>query len=594
MNMSEFQEENNIVDPNLRRKQQGTQGNSSIVDPNVQRQKRVVTPQEMGFTHEELVKKARPEQDILDRAEKAIERKQREARLLAQAIDESDGEGISEEEFQDLLTQAKDELDDNIPTEEELVNKAMPQKSSVTSLPKDNPTYDLMDELDSEIEKDEADYAKIAKNEDEYDEVEDDSNDHTPNASISFDRENGTASITKFEEKPVKNEDTEKEEAKEEATIIENPFSNFQSGDINFDEENEELDENIDENKLAEKEQKEQLDKLRTLVRQKIRPVAKAFDISSFSISKRPASNIISTPRDNGQKIADWVLMSSQKPIYMRRFSGTEIERLANGGKGRTRLNRALDTWQLIYNHIVDPHKPESLEEWAKATSFLDIDHIYMAIYRANFEGSNYIPYNCTNKACKEKVFLSDNFDIMDMCKFAKKEDKDKFFSILGNETSPASKLYSTEIIPVSEDYAFAFREPSIYNIIFESAVLDEDFVDKFGDLISICTYIDSIYYINKSTMELQPVRTNIYPNNMKKTVKSRIINFSKIISTLDSDQYNTIIAYMQKINESGESLTYQLPEVTCPSCKTVIPAVQQEAQSLVFTRHQLAALATL
>ena len=124
--------------------------------------------------------------------------------------------------------------------------------------------------------------------------------------------------------------------------------------------------------------------------------------------------------------------------------------------------------------------------------------------------------------------------------------------------------------------------------------VLDEDFVEKFGDLVSICTYIDGIYYINKQKMELQPVRTNVYRNNMKKTIKSKIINYSKIISTLDSDQYNTLIAYMQKINESGESLTYQLPEVTCPSCGTVIPATPQEAQSLVFTRHQLAALATL
>ena len=94
--------------------------------------------------------------------------------------------------------------------------------------------------------------------------------------------------------------------------------------------------------------------------------------------------------------------------------------------------------------------------------------------------------------------------------------------------------------------------------------------------------------------MELQPIRTNIYQNNMKKTAKSRIINFSKIISILDSDQYNTLIAYINKINESGNKLTYQLPEVTCPTCKTVIESTPTEAQSMVFTRHQLAALATL
>ena len=581
MNLNEFQNEENmnyVVDPNLVRKQQGTQNNSTAAD---QSKKRKVTPQEMGYTHVEPKKYARPEDPILERMDIAMNRKMNEARLMSQAIEESDGEGITEGEFQDLLVQSGDALDDGIPTLEESYT---PPKSSITGLPVENPTQDLMDELDAELAQDEADYAEeVGIVTFSYEEPEMDIYNSTPNTKATIPQ----VSVVEEEKVAVSTHTTA-------ATLSDTTFSDFESGDINFDKEDEELEENVDENKLAEKEQKEQLDKLRTLVRQKISPVTKAFDISTFSVSKRPAANHVSTPRDKGQKIADWVLMSSQKPIYMRRFSGTEMERLANGGKGRTRLNRALDTWQLIYSHIVDPHKPATLEDWAKVTSFLDIDHIYMAIYRANFEGSNYIPYNCTNDNCKDKVFLSDNFDIMDMCKFANKEAKDKFNSIIGSETNETSGLYSTEIVPVSDDYAFVFREPSIYNIIFESAVLDQEFVDKFGDLISICAYIDDIYYINKEERELQPVRTNVYPNNLKKTVKSRIINFSKYISNLDSDQYNTIIAYMQKINEAGDALTYQLPEVTCPACKTEIPAVKQEAQSLVFTRHQLAALATL
>ena len=530
----------------------------------------------MGFTHEEP-KRERPETPILDRMDVAIARKQREAALMCDAIDEAGGEGITEEEFQDLLVQNKDALDGNdyIPTEEELVERVLPTRSSVTStLPKENHMRDLMEELEAEEDELEDEYYE------EYEPVYEDST---------------TLHYSNISEEPmVDNSPEVQEEIVENDVYADDSFADFESGDINFDEENKKLEENVDEQQLAEQEQKEQLEKLKTLVRQKIRPVSKAFDISSFSISKRPAANVISTPRDKGNKVADWVLMSSNKPIYMRRFSGTELERLGNGGKGRSRLNRTLDTWQLIYDHIVDPHKPDTLENWAKATSFLDIDHIYMAIYRANFEGSNFIPYNCTNRKCKEKVFLSDNFDIMDMCKFADKKDKARFNSILGSETSPASELYSTEVVPVSDDYAFVFREPSIYNIIFESAVLDEEFVEKFGELISICTYIDNIYYINKQTMELQPVVSNTYANNMKKTVKSKIIKFSKIINTLDSDQYNAVYAYMNKINEAGEALTYQLPEVNCPACKTVIPAKPQEAQALVFTRHQLAALATL
>ena len=147
MNLNEFQNDgreivnNNIVDPNLMRRSQGTQGISNSAG-----QRRIVTPQEMGFTHEEKVIPKRPEDSILDRADIAIARKQREAMLMAEAIEESDGEGISEEEFQDLLVQARDEInnDDGIPTENELNNQI--PKSNITAMPVENPAQNLMDE----------------------------------------------------------------------------------------------------------------------------------------------------------------------------------------------------------------------------------------------------------------------------------------------------------------------------------------------------------------------------------------------------------------------------------------------------------------
>ena len=144
-------------------------------------------------------------------------------------------------------------------------------------------------------------------------------------------------------------------------------------------------------------------------------------------------------------------------------------------------------------------------------------------MYRANFEGSNYIPYNCTNRNCKEKIFLSDNFDIMDMCKFTSKEDKARFESIIGSETSPASRLYSTEVVPVSDDYAFVFREPSIYNIVFESALVEEDFLNKYQDLVSLLAYVDTVYRIAHTSHTLIPINSPHFNDNVTKTYKAKI-----------------------------------------------------------------------
>ena len=586
-------EENTIIDPNVQ----------AMLDRQSGGEKAVVSPSNIVGIQREAHEETPPNDNsanILSRLDAACDRKAAQHELLEQAREESAlmGEELTKEEFMDVLNQNKDVIEgkapraNSTPTREEIdyANSRLgtPTEQDLQAL-QDHLT--LQEQLAAEEAKldDDADELvpedgqpdSLMMTEEEYEGMEDEE-DASGKAPAVRDRTISSTSVC-----PPKSDD---QLSYEEATkIFETMDETYYGEDIDYNKELEALDHNTGmsaDDELIRKRNK----KLSSLIKEKVKPKTEAFDISSFSISQRPAAAQIKVPKSSKMDIADWVLMSSKRPIYMRKFSGSDIERLANGGKGRTKLNRALDVWTLIYKHIVDPYKPDSVEAWAKCTSFLDIDHIYMAIYRANFGGQNYIPYTCD--ACNE-VFLTDDMDIMEMCKFEDEEARRTFDSIIGTQHSKLSRLYSTEVIPVSDDYAFVFREPSIYNIIFESAILDEEFVDKFGDMVSFCSYIDNIYYINKEEKILQPVKTNVYRNKMQKTVQARIIKYSQIMSTLTSDQYNTILAYMQNINKGGESLSYQLPEVNCPKCKETIKARPADAQQLVFTRHQLAALAT-
>lgn len=314
--------------------------------------------------------------------------------------------------------------------------------------------------------------------------------------------------------------------------------------------------------------------------------------LQGFRVSNRPAAfstTLKYAEMENSREVADWALMNSNKCITMKKFTGTEIETLENP-KGRSRLHSLTAQWKLIYNHIIDPYKPDSLEKWLKVTSFLDIEHLWFAIYNATFCKSNHLPYDCNADNCNN-TFLTENIPIMDMVKFKNPEAKERFNSILAREAQPSDGLYKTTIIPLSETYAFAFREPSVWNVIFENAYLDDEFTEKYDTLLSVLVYIDKIFFINRDTMELQPVETKVYKNNITKTIKSRIRRYAEIIRTLDADQYNTIMAYMQSINERGDDIKYILPEVTCPKCKHTISESEISAQSLVFLRHQLGAL---
>lgn len=335
----------------------------------------------------------------------------------------------------------------------------------------------------------------------------------------------------------------------------------------------------------------QQMNVLKSAIKEKIKPITESLDISTFTISKQAVALSTALQAPANKRVTDWALFNCQEPIHFEEFTGTEIESLNTETSGRSRYNALHDQWQRIYDHINGP-KPATLEEFMRLLSIGDVDHVFFGIYKNAFDGSNYIPYNCTNEKCNN-IFLSDNIDIMNMVEFKDETAKTLFDNIMKKAAS-AKNLYVAEAVPVSNRYAIAFREPSAWNVIMENSLLDPDFVSKYETLLSIIVYVDSIYYIDMENKTLRPIEFKNYANNMVKTIKARIVLISKILQTLSSDQYNTLISYIKNINDMIDHVTYILPEVTCPKCGTVIPKSAKKAQELLFTRHQLAAIANI
>ena len=99
--------------------------------------------------------------------------------------------------------------------------------------------------------------------------------------------------------------------------------------------------------------------------------------------------------------------------------------------------------------------------------------------------------------------------------------------------------LYKSKIEQIWGPIGIKFREPSIYDTVFEQSVLDESFVSKYRDLIRLLVYIDSIYLLSDG--EWHPVTYANSPDDMEKTTKTKIVTYSKIINGLPSDAYQKI-----------------------------------------------------
>ena len=398
------------------------------------------------------------------------------------------------------------------------------------------------------------------------------------------------------EEVPEEKEETEESYDKDMDVVYENDL------EVNEVEEEIEEDDSADEEEVTvsnedvpepEPEETEVLARLKELATEKIKPISKKLDISSFTVIKKPVTN---TKQFNVKPIkqAKWVLMNQETTVFMKEFTGAELERLREFTQESTGRNPSLQSlikrYRMIYDHIIGA-KPASFEQWMKSTPLTDEDNYFFAIYIASFKGANYIPKDCTNDKCNE-MWLTDDVPIMDMVKFENDAAKAKFTKIYKEEYTGTSKagLYISEIIPISDSIAIAFKEPSLYTRT-EFMTLETDFREKYAAILDFIPYIDSIYYIDQNEGTLTPVGYKSYADNTLKTTKSKIQQFAKVLNTLSIDEFSVIRPYMNAVAERTSGLTYIVPETTCPKCGTVVPEAATTAEELLFTRYQLGAL---
>ncbi len=210
----------------------------------------------------------------------------------------------------------------------------------------------------------------------------------------------------------------------------------------------------------------------------------------------------------------------------------------------------------------------------------------------ASFKGANYLPMDCPNKECSE-TFITDDINIMDMVKFDTKEAKTKFTELYQSETTPAGKgVYCTEVVPISNNIAISFRQPSIYNI-FEIASLDDKTRSNYSTFLEYIPFIEEIYMIDREHGALAPIGYNTYPDNAQKNTKSKIQKYDKVFSSLSVDEFGIIKAYVRAIGEKTTGLRYVYPAVECPKCHKQTNEINASGEELVFTRYQLGALVT-
>lgn len=509
-----------------------------------------------------------------EEAREWISEKQEEQELLREEQElelEENDDIINETEYVSTTSNSnisRDEdmdLSDLLDNEEEENNRE--EEVTMVQNENDTTTVETVD-IDAEVDKTELpDIDEISEKETDNDELleEDD---------IEVEEDEGEV-IGKEPEEYINNND--------DIDLEEEQADNFVT-DIEEDEED-------TTNEVGDVDSEEVLKHLQKLATEKLKPVSKKLDISSFTVLKKASTNINPIFQASSARVIKWVLPSQESIVLMKEFSGAELEKLREYSENSRSVDSLNRRFHMIYDHIVSP-KPASFEQWLKSTPYEDIDHYFFAVYIASFKGANYLPEDCINPKCKE-TFLTEDINIMDMVKFESSEIKSKFVKLYQSETTPAGKgVYCTEIVPITNKIAIAFRQPSIYNLI-EVASLDERSRAAYSHILDYIPYIDTIYTINEEEQTLTPINYKIFPDNAQRTIRSKVKKYDSIFSVMSVDEFGPIKAYVRAITEKSTGMSYVYPAVECPKCHTLTVEQPATAEELVFTRYQLGSLVT-
>lgn len=328
--------------------------------------------------------------------------------------------------------------------------------------------------------------------------------------------------------------------------------------------------------------------KLKAELSKKMKPVTKKFDLSAVAVSNKPitVSNATNKVVRMDKKIFTWALPRSKRPVSVKAFTATELNVLQSYVENRS---RSRDVFKTIWDHIIG-NKGDSFDTWAKCTSYFDVDHLWFAIYGACFSGANYLPYTCPK--CNE-VTVANDIPLETMCKSDKPGAKEEIEKLRHIADDPDfGNVFAGYRVQVSDQFVFEFKEPSIYDTVIVPTMFDAEFSRKYSDIIGVCAYISNIYCIDMEgdSPVLRPIAVKEFINNETKTQKAKVIQYAKIIRTLESDQYSVIMGYVNAMNES-DSVYYCLPAVSCDHCKQEIEEERSAAADLVFMRHRLAIL---
>lgn len=309
------------------------------------------------------------------------------------------------------------------------------------------------------------------------------------------------------------------------------------------------------------------------------------YEIAEETVS---AASILNSVRSNPKKKkADWPLYHSGINITVEECEGQELDALRKTIRSSNDINGVIASIRFIYNHIVDANKP-SFETWCKRIRTEDFESLYFAQHLACYNDSNLISRTDNSEGGCGKSFLEET-DPYTMVNYADDDVKEECERIRNQDSTSEDHKVKSKLLQISDQFAISYKPATLYNTFIQYATLRSNITEKYQDILDTLAYIENFYYIDKESKKLKKLKIKTYPNNINKTVLNKLKVYTKILKTLNNDQYNIVTGKLANLAQEPK-VTYVYPKTKCKECGHEIDEEPvQSTLNLLFTRAQLA-----
>lgn len=304
-------------------------------------------------------------------------------------------------------------------------------------------------------------------------------------------------------------------------------------------------------------------------------------DLKEVTVVKKPAIQQVDDINTLfNTNVATFTVTCCQSGYWASMSGLTLAEKNAiNNSDGGSIFQFRQKLYKTVYNKIQAMSIPKpTFNNWLKITSFSDLSTLLFGIYCQTFIDNNDFDITC-GKCGNTTSATVNNQSLVEVRDRSVFEKRDEIISTIENGEQLVAKsiVHKDERIILDESKIIVdVATPSLHDHLTLLQSSKQETLQDYADTFSAMLFISHLYML-----DIKETYNTGHAVYYEVTDKARILSILLKLSNNDGEQLENAI--QDKLGKY--QINYEIHNVTCSHCKTKLPGIPVDIETILFTR---------